>query len=265
MKKIIIGVLITSVTCVIACKKKDNESVTPASPAPQVPTCLIAATIDSLSKDTSSLYVYDSDGRLSKEQYYDKNVRDGYYLYSYGAGTIKQLSYDNLGKVEDTAYYTLNADGTVAKETYKGGSGRFDTLLFAYENGYLKTTLHRSSKNGVIEVDTFNYEYAGGNMTKFSYIENGVVNYSYVYTYTALADKVGLDLSGDISMPGLFGKANANLILSETYTNTKNPTGNYKQSYSYKVDADGLPLQQKITTDYGNANPQNNLFTTRCK
>ena len=260
MKKIIICFLIVAIIFITACKKSGSESV-----APHVPACLVTATIDSLTKDTTSVFIYDSEGRLSKEQHFNKNVRANYYYYIYNPGTIKQLYYNDKDEVEDTAYYTLNADGAVAKETYKGGVGRFDTLLFTYLNGYLKTVIHKSVKGAVVEADTFNYEYSGENMTKYSYIKNGVVGYSYEYTYTGLEDKVGLGLFGDISIPGLFGKANAKLILTETYTNVEDPVGNYKQSYSYKVDSNGLPSYQKMTTDYGNANEENNLFATRCR
>ena len=207
---------------------------------------------------------YDENNRISQIK---SHVKSSYYK---GQDVVTDFSYKNGLIMMETKHngatdkleMFLNRQGLVEKIKSAWGGWSTSAESFEYENDYLV-------KQKDVSEDSYVYRYMNGNLTSYSYFEDGIYESVYQITYTDKGNKLGVsplllrkyDKTIDIPLPfedlddhylyygffcfygGLFGKPSKNMEESVTW-------GGSPISYEYKFDQDGYPIE--ITSKYFN-------------
>lgn len=245
-----IGLL--SLTAVItSCKKDDDDPITPAQEK-----CYITSIIDNGDSKDSTAVFYNSDNKVVKVSYYDIDKNPvGYELYTYTLNKILQSEYDENDALEHEYHHYLNTDGTINYTSYKNIEGNYtdyDTTFYFYQNGYnvkeIVNSVHFLNATQISkQSDTIGYTYVDGNKVQMKQKRsNGIIEITD-YIYDTLEDKN--DLSGQLLIPGIYGKSNKNLVKSSSTNNDAND----KATFTYQVNAQGLITNSVsvYTSDFG--------------
>lgn len=258
-----IGLL--SITAVItSCKKDEDDPITPAQEK-----CYITSIVGNGESKDSTEIIYNNDNKVIKLEYYDENKNFvGYEIYTYTLNKIVQSEYDENDVLEHEYHHYLNTDGTVnytSNKNIDGNNTDYDSIFYFYDNGYNVKEINNSEHlyNGTLtskQSDTIWHTYADGNRVQtIQKIYNGIIEMTD-YVYGTLEDKN--DLTGQLLIPGVYGKANKNLATSSS----KNNANNYKATFTYQVNAKGLITNSVsvYTSDFGTDTYDYNFVYT-CK
>lgn len=261
-----LAIVFLSATAVFtSCKKdKDETSVSPAKES-----CYITSTKNNGTLDSTAI-TYNTDNKVSKVTYYDKDKNPaGYEMYAYSGNQFIQKVYDETDKLTDEYHHILNADGTIhytaTINTY-GNNTEYDTLYYYYQDGYdiMEVENRVNYYNGSQasrESDTTWFTYTDGNKVQQKEKRNNGTVITTAYTYYDLEDKNNI-FSGQLIIPGIYGKGNKNLVKSGTSDDSNNNTS----AFTYQVNEKGLVTHyvSTYTSNFGTDTFDFNFFYT-CK
>ncbi len=164
-------VIVTALALLTACRKNKEDTAQPLEP--DTPLCKLTSLLGFTSGD-SIVHVYDTQGRLSKTIYFDreKNLLSRYVNYTYEANKITHTFYD-AGNIHSQTTYTINSDGTVAYQTQKYGDSRdlymqYDTTCYTYNSqGYNTLIVYKAygETQQLVSRDTTWNTFTDGNLT----------------------------------------------------------------------------------------------------
>jgi len=260
-----LAIRLLSITAVItSCKKDGDDPIIPAQEK-----CYMTSIIDNDDSKDSTAIIYNTDNKVIKLSYYDEDKNPlGYELYTYALNKILQSEYDENDVLEHEYHHYLNTNGTINHSTYKNIDGNYtdyDTIFYFYEDGYnvkeIVNSVHfynatQTSKQS----DTIWYTYSDGNKVKMKQKRNDGVIEITDYVYDTLEDKNYI--SGQLIIPGVYGKPSKNLIKSSSTNNDAND----RATFTYQVNAKGLIINSVsvYTSDFGTDTYDYNFVYT-CK
>ncbi|MGN6645874.1 MAG: hypothetical protein ACTHJT_05020 [Cytophaga sp.] len=250
--------LIGFTSALTSCKKDKDDALSPSMQACKVDYATTNA-------DSTQL-TYDSEGRVTKEQTFNKSSNSqGYTLYSYAAHKITEKEYDENGNQTSQTDYYLNSNNNAGYSVYieDGDTDNADTTWYSYDANKHNTRQVTKNTTTIVGIssstyDTTWYTYSGNNLTKSEEKINGGDLETTVYSYGSDDAKTQFLAPGQNYSPvlGLYGETSDQLPTSATI-------GSTTVTYVYEFNSQGYVTRYKVVNS---GVTQNDIhFTYDCK
>lgn len=247
-----LALLMASLLLTTSCKK-DNPD--PIDPFKIEPACKLLKAIsnDGYVEELS----YDDKARLIKYSY-----QDGYWKYEYDNNNrvVKVLSYRG-DTLQGTRVLEYNATGQWNKSTYTlAESNHVSVTTAEYDNNGNRIKIVSKDIDGNVRF-TRTFEYAGGNLTKETYVEENqgstdtrITAFEY---YTDKGNK--LREFYEVALIGYLGTPSKNMVKKEKYSSQASSS-----TYAYEFNEQGFPIKW-IRTKEGSPTQYTTTFEYLCK